>query len=86
MSLVEVHNEWDPLEEIIVGTAIGARVPRADIGFFAIGWSDYGSPSNIPSGPYCKKVIEETESELVDLGSRSAYRHHSKYASLSRCS
>ncbi len=30
MSLVDVHNEWDPLEEIVVGTMAGARVPLAD--------------------------------------------------------
>lgn len=28
MSLVNVHNEWDPLEEMIVGVAQGAQVPR----------------------------------------------------------
>ena len=27
MSLVDVHTEWDPLEEIIVGTMAGARMP-----------------------------------------------------------
>jgi glycine amidinotransferase/scyllo-inosamine-4-phosphate amidinotransferase 1 len=40
MSLVNVHNEWDPLEEIIVGTAVGARVPRADRSVFAV---EYGA-------------------------------------------
>jgi hypothetical protein len=27
MSLVSVHNEWDPLEEMIVGIPDNARVP-----------------------------------------------------------
>lgn len=40
MSLVEVHNEWDPLEEMIVGIAHGARVPRPDRGLFALDYSE----------------------------------------------
>jgi glycine amidinotransferase len=30
MSLVNVHNEWDPLEEVIVGRATNAQIARLD--------------------------------------------------------
>ena len=65
MSLVNVHNEWDPLEEMIVGIADGAQVPRADRGLFALDYCTHvESPSDIPSGPYDPKIIEETNEDL----------------------
>lgn len=67
MSLVDVHNEWDPLEEAVIGTAIGARVPVSDPGLLAIEFSEYGSGDEIPSGSFSQQVVEETEAELVEL-------------------
>lgn len=67
MSLVDVHNEWDPLEEIIVGTMAGARVPRPDHGLFTVSYQEWGAPENIPSGPYPAEVAEQTEIELEQL-------------------
>lgn len=67
MSLVKVHTEWDPLEEIVVGTMLGARIPRPDPGLFALEYSDLGTPDEIPSGPYPSYVVEETELELHEL-------------------
>ncbi|MFD7507740.1 inosamine-phosphate amidinotransferase 1 [Streptomyces sp. NPDC059853] len=67
MSLVRVHNEWDPLEEVVIGTAVGARVPRADRGLFAVSYAEYGSPDQIPSGSLPKKIVEETEADLESL-------------------
>ncbi|MEX2981300.1 inosamine-phosphate amidinotransferase 1 [Streptomyces sp. C36] len=65
MSLVSVHNEWDPLEEIIVGTVKGARVPRADRSVFAVEYAgEYESQDRIPSGEYPDRVLKETEEEL----------------------
>ncbi|WP_328383217.1 inosamine-phosphate amidinotransferase 1 [Streptomyces sp. NBC_00400] len=65
MSLVNVHNEWDPLEEIIIGTAVGARVPTADRSVFAVEYAgDYDSQDQIPSGAYPDRVVKETEEEL----------------------
>jgi len=32
MSLVQVHNEWDPIEEIIVGNPLYAGIPDGDLG------------------------------------------------------
>ena len=67
MSLVHVHNEWDPLEEVVIGTARGARVPSGDTGLLAIEFSAWESTDNIPSGPLPERLIEETESELACL-------------------
>jgi scyllo-inosamine-4-phosphate amidinotransferase 1 len=67
MSLVHTHNEWDPLEEVVVGTAAGARVPCPDPGLFALEYSVYGSPERIPSGPLPPEVVERTEEELHGL-------------------
>ncbi|GAB1823637.1 hypothetical protein [Herbidospora sp. RD11066] len=66
MSLVDVHNEWDPLEEIVVGTMEGARVPVADRSLHAVEYADV-DPEEIPSGPYPPDVVEQTEAELDDL-------------------
>lgn len=68
MSLVSVHNEWDPLEEMIVGIADGAQVPVADRGLFAVDYADnVASPEEIPSGPYDARVIEEAAEDLDAL-------------------
>lgn len=68
MSLVDVHNEWDPLEEMIVGVVDGARVPSPDRGLFALDYCDnVDSPEDIPTGPYDDRVIEETREDLEEL-------------------
>ncbi|PVE20876.1 inosamine-phosphate amidinotransferase 1 [Microvirga sp. KLBC 81] len=63
-SLVNVNNEWDPLEEVLVGTAIGAQVPKGDKGLFAIRYSEYESINAMPTGPRSTRIIEETEEDL----------------------
>lgn len=67
MSLIDVHNEWDPLEEIIIGSIEGARVPLPGTDLFAVEYVQYGSPERIPSGPFPTRVIEETREELERL-------------------
>jgi glycine amidinotransferase/scyllo-inosamine-4-phosphate amidinotransferase 1 len=64
MSMVSVHNEWDPLEEIIIGTARGARIPRPDHSLYALEFPSLASKDDIPSGPFPDEVLEETEDEL----------------------
>lgn len=64
MSKVRVHNEWDTLEEIIVGRATNAQIASPELGLFAIDYRDYGSVENIPSGRYSDRIIEETEEDL----------------------
>ena len=64
MSLVHVHNEWDPLEEVIVGTALGAQVPRGDRSLHAVSYAECKNADQIPSGPLPEGIIQETEAEL----------------------
>jgi N-dimethylarginine dimethylaminohydrolase len=65
VSLVDVHNEWDPLEEMIVGIADGAQVPRPDRSVLAVDYLDHhDTPEEIPSGPYPARVIEEANEDL----------------------
>ena len=50
MSAVSVFNEWDPLEEVVVGRAANARIAKADRGLFAVEYRHCDSPAAIPSG------------------------------------
>jgi len=64
MSIVNVHNEWDPLEESIVGTAINARLPKPDISVHAIDFPELEKREDIPFGAFPSHAINETEEEL----------------------
>ncbi|MDN7933254.1 inosamine-phosphate amidinotransferase 1 [Burkholderia metallica] len=65
MSLVNVHNEWDPLEEMIVGIADGAQVPRPDAGLYALDYAEHHARADeIPSGPYPDQVRAEAAEDL----------------------
>ncbi|MFE1557792.1 inosamine-phosphate amidinotransferase 1 [Streptomyces sp. NPDC058734] len=76
MSLVSVHNEWDPLEEVVVGTVRGARPPAADRSPRAVGCAGRtgGAPGWGPGrwrddapAPWPDRVLKETEEELEGL-------------------
>jgi N-dimethylarginine dimethylaminohydrolase len=67
MSAVCAYTEWDPLEEVMVGRALNARIARRDLSLFAVEYRHVGSIENIPSGPYPARVIEETEEDLERL-------------------
>lgn len=69
LPIVHSHNEWDPLEEVIVGAVEGARIPRADPGLYALEFQDLEDLSRIPSGPYPARVIAETAEDLDLLAS-----------------
>ncbi|WP_165226601.1 inosamine-phosphate amidinotransferase 1 [Aquisphaera insulae] len=64
---VRSYTEWDPLEEVVVGRAVHARIARPDRGLFAVEYRSYGSIDRIPSGPYPDHVIAETEEDLEIL-------------------
>ena len=50
MSAVFSCNEWDPLEEVIVGTAKGAQVPRMDKSLHCINYAQLSDTSKVVSG------------------------------------
>src|SRR5688572_13822478 len=80
MIAVHTHNEWDPLLEVVVGTAIGAQVPTVrdkSLHCVSFGASSDEEFARLPTGPYPRRVIEETEedldafaSELMKIGIR----------------
>ena len=63
MSVVWSCNEWDPLEEVIVGNPLRARFPTADRSTQLAEFP--GRPlEEIPQGPFPQRIIEETEEDL----------------------
>jgi len=64
MSVVWSCNEWDPLEEIIVGNPLRARFPTADPSTQLAEFPDR-SLGEIPQGPFPERIIEETEEDLL---------------------
>jgi N-dimethylarginine dimethylaminohydrolase len=63
MSVVWSCNEWDQLEEVIVGNPLRARFPTPDRSTQVAEFPDR-SLENIPRGPFPQDIIEETEEDL----------------------
>jgi len=66
MSVVWSCNEWDPLEEVIVGNPLGARFPTADPSTRLAEFPDR-LVAEIPQGPFSPQIIEETEEDLNEF-------------------
>lgn len=61
------YNEWDSLEEVIVGTTAKAQFPRYDVSVEAIakvGPGVYGARESLPYDP---RILEEAEEDLSRL-------------------
>ncbi len=63
MSNVWSCNEWDQLEEVIVGNPLRARYPTADPSTRLAEFPDR-SLDDIPQGSFPQQIIEETEEDL----------------------
>ena len=63
MSVVWSCNEWDPLEEVIVGNPLQARYPTADVSTQLAEFPDRRL-DQIPQGPFPDEIIAETEQDL----------------------
>ncbi|HKP69605.1 MAG TPA: hypothetical protein VJV05_10005 [Pyrinomonadaceae bacterium] len=59
-------NEWDPLEEVIVGNPLNARFPTRDRSTQVAEYPDR-SIAEIPRGPFPDWVIKETEEDLDEF-------------------
>ncbi len=66
MSGVWSCNEWDQLEEVIVGNPLGARFPTPDRSTQLAEFPDR-SLAEIPQGPFPQRIIEETEEDLNEF-------------------
>jgi N-dimethylarginine dimethylaminohydrolase len=63
MSQVCSWNEWDPLEEVIVGNPLRARFPTADLSTQMAEFPDRAL-QDIPQGAFPQQIIDETEEDL----------------------
>jgi len=63
MTRVWSCNEWDQLEEVIVGNPLNARFPTADLSTRLAEFPDR-SVEAIPQGAFPRRIIEETEEDL----------------------
>ncbi len=63
MSLVWSCNEWDQLEEVVVGNPLHARFPSPDLSTRLAEFPDR-SLEEIPQGLFPQQIIEETEEDL----------------------
>ncbi len=66
MSTVSSWNEWDPLEEVIVGNPLNARFPTPDSSTRLAEFNDR-DVAQIPRGPFPQQVIDETEEDLNEF-------------------
>jgi N-dimethylarginine dimethylaminohydrolase len=66
VSAVWSCNEWDQLEEVIVGNPLNARFPTADRSSQVAEFHDR-SLAEIPRGPFPQRVIEETQEDLNEF-------------------
>lgn len=61
------HNEWDPLEEVVVGIARGARVPGDGADLRAIDYPEVPADEALPVGPLPPSVLAEADEDLDQL-------------------
>ena len=66
---MKIHswNEWDPLREIVVGSATGANWPSSDPVFAQEASKTQWHETPIPSGPVSQWIIDETNEDLEGL-------------------
>jgi len=92
MSEVWSCNEWDQLEEVIVGNPLRARFPTADRSTQLAEFPGR-SLEEIPQGPFPQRIIEETEEDvnafvavLEELGvtvkSPETWPHEAKFSTI----
>lgn len=63
------HDEFSPLVEVVVGTAVGARLPASDPSSWLNLHPELTAPeaAQVPTGPFDRRVVEETEEDLACL-------------------
>ena len=73
-------NEWDPLEEVIVGNPLKARYPTPDLSTQLAEFPDR-SLADIPRGPFPQRIIEETDEDLNEFEQILEKRRRNRKAS-----
>lgn len=65
--MIDSRNEWDPLEEIIVGSATRANWPSDDPVFAAESEKTTWKETPVPSGPVPNQIVDESNEDLDAL-------------------
>lgn len=65
--ILNSHNEWDTLKEVVVGTATGANWPKNDPVFSRESEKTTWRETPVPSGPVPQWIIDETNDDLEIL-------------------
>lgn len=68
MPVVWSCNDWDPLEEVVIGNPLRARFPTPDVSTRLAEFPDR-SLEEIPTGPFPDWIIEEAEEDLNEFAS-----------------
>ncbi len=61
------HNEWDPLEEVILGTTTNAQIPQLKRDQLAIEYPELIGKEVMPNKVFPQHILEETEEDLLAL-------------------
>jgi glycine amidinotransferase len=67
--MINSYNEWDPLEEIVVGTATHANWPSTDPVFALESQKTTWKETPVPTGPVPQWIIDEANEDLAELAS-----------------
>lgn len=62
--MINSWNEWDPLEEIVVGSATNANWPSTDPVFAEESKKTSWTETSVPSGPVPQWIVDEANEEL----------------------
>lgn len=72
--MISSHNEWDPLREVVVGSAIGANWPSNDPVFAQESVKTTWRESPVPSGAVPQWIQDEANQDLDALASELVRR------------
>ena len=65
---IRTHNDWDPLKEIIVGRADGARIPTVDLSTMSFSYAGKNLEDvKKIEGPYPQWLIDEANEDITEL-------------------
>lgn len=65
---ISTHNDWDPLKEIIVGRADGARIPTVDVSTMSFSYAGHNiNDIKKIEGPHPKWLIDEANEDINQL-------------------
>ena len=65
--MISSRNEWDPLKEVLVGSALHANWPSEDPVFATEHLRTKWTHTPVPRGPVPKHIVKETEEDLLEL-------------------